>query len=56
MAEFNPGDWVIDTQRETVPTIIGVLGGDFIEQLYVLEDDDTNEIYVSKESNLQHYK
>lgn len=53
---FSPGDWAIDTQYEIVVTIMGELGGEFIEQLYAVRDDETSKIYIRAESNLQKYK
>ena len=55
MCKFTEGSWVIDTQKDTSVDILGVLDGDFIEQLYVVESDSTKEIYVQKESNLARY-
>lgn len=55
MYKFTEGSWVIDTQKDTSVDILGVLGGDFIEQLYIVESDSTDEIYIQKESNLARY-
>lgn len=49
---FSPGEWVIDTQRETAPTVIAVIEG--LETVYVLEDDN-GDLYVQKESALIKY-
>lgn len=49
---FSPGDWVIDTKRETAPTVFAVIEG--LETVYVLESDDGS-LYMSKESDLIKY-
>lgn len=49
---FSLGEWVIDTKREIVPTVIAVIEG--LETVYVLEDD-TGGLYVAKESDLITY-
>lgn len=42
---FSPGDWVIDTKRETAPTVFAVIEG--LETVYVLESDE-GETKISK--------
>lgn len=49
---FSLGEWVIDTKRETAPTVFAVIEG--LETVYVLEDDN-GALYVEKESALIKY-
>ena len=49
---FSIGEWVIDTKRETAPTVIAIIEG--YETVYVLESDDGS-LYMSKESDLIEY-
>lgn len=46
---FSIGEWVIDTKRETAPTVFAVIEG--LETAYVLEDDNGG-LYIEKESAL----
>lgn len=50
--KFNVGDWVIDTNRRTVPTVRGIIH-DSCPNLYVLEDDCN--YYIECEDCLREY-
>lgn len=55
--KFELGSWVIDTQKDIVPTIICVFPEiiPMTEQLYVLKNDETSEVYVQSEENMIPY-